>query len=46
MVEGWVREAGEDCTIDFFTKNVKSPVVCTDDTDPWWSAFSGACHKQ
>ena len=42
----WAKEAGEDCTISFFAKNVKSPVVCTDDSDPWWRAFSSACAKQ
>ena len=42
----WAKEAGEDCTISFHAKNVKSPVVSTDDSDPWWRAFSSACAKQ
>ena len=45
-VKQWAKEAGEDCTITFHAKNVKSPVVCTDDSDPWWRAFSSGCAKQ
>ena len=45
-VRGWVKEAGEDCTIEFFAKNCKSPVVSTEVNDPWWRAFAAAADKQ
>ena len=43
MIQGWAREAGEDCTVEFRIRASKSPVVSTDESDPWWRAFSSAC---
>ena len=45
-VRGWVKEAGEDCTIEFFGKSNKSPVVSTEVNNPWWRAFTDAADKQ
>ncbi len=46
MIQGWAREAGEDCTVEFRIRDCKSPVMCTDDSDPWWRAFSSACTQR
>ena len=45
MIQGWMDEAGEGCTIDFYQKSPKFPMTSTDDSDPWWRAFSSACQK-
>jgi len=46
MIKGWMKEAGDDCTLEFRHQAGKSPVVSTDESDPWWRAFSSACKKQ
>ncbi len=46
MIQGWAREAGEDCTVEFRIRDSKSPVVSTDESDPWWRAFSSACKQR
>ena len=46
MVRGWLDEAGEDCTLKFIQRSPKYPMTSTEDSDPWWKAFSAACAKQ
>ena len=46
MVQGWLDEAGEGCTLKFIQESPKYPMTSTDDSDPWWRAFSTTCDKQ
>ena len=46
MVEGWMKEAGEGCTLSMVDKNPKFPTTSTDPSDPWWKAFSSACERK
>ena len=46
MVQGWLDEAGEGCTLKRLITDPKYPMTPTDDTDPWWKAFTTACVKQ
>ncbi|CAI7988732.1 Aminoacylase-1 [Geodia barretti] len=45
MVQGWLDEAGEGCTLKFIQESPKYPMTSTDDSDPWWRAFSTTCDK-
>ena len=46
MVQGWLDEAGEGCVLKCLQRSPKLPMTSTEDSDPWWSAFSSACKKQ
>ena len=46
MVQGWLDEAGEGCTLKYLQSSPKIPMTPTNDSDPWWKAFSTACDKQ
>ena len=46
MVQGWLDEAGEGCTLRLIQESPKYPMTPTEDSDPWWKAFSTACDKQ
>ncbi|XP_048953842.1 aminoacylase-1 isoform X3 [Canis lupus dingo] len=43
QLQGWCQAAGDGVTFDFAQKWTESRVTSTDDSDPWWAAFSGAC---
>uniref|UniRef100_A0A8C7AB17 N-acyl-aliphatic-L-amino acid amidohydrolase n=1 Tax=Neovison vison TaxID=452646 RepID=A0A8C7AB17_NEOVI len=43
QLQGWCRAAGEGVTFEFAQKWTEPRVTSTDDSDPWWAAFSGAC---
>lgn len=45
MVQGWLDEAGEGCTLKFIQESPKYPMTSTDDSDLWWRAFSTTCDK-
>lgn len=42
QLQGWCRAAGEGVTFEFAQKWTESRVTSTDDSDPWWAAFSEA----
>ena len=46
MIQGWMDEAGDGCTMEVVQLNPKFPMTSTEDSDPWWRAFSTACNKQ
>ncbi|KAM9132919.1 aminoacylase-1 isoform 1-T2 [Pangshura tecta] len=39
----WCRAAGEGVTYKFYQKYMDQTVTCTEESDPWWKAFSEAC---
>ncbi|XP_055301120.1 aminoacylase-1-like isoform X2 [Sitodiplosis mosellana] len=41
MIRGWVKEAGNDVTVDI-VKGVKAPATPVDDSNPYWTAFKKA----
>uniref|UniRef100_A0A673T9R0 N-acyl-aliphatic-L-amino acid amidohydrolase n=1 Tax=Suricata suricatta TaxID=37032 RepID=A0A673T9R0_SURSU len=41
QLQGWCQAAGEGVTFEFAQKWTESRVTSTDDSDPWWAAFSG-----
>uniref|UniRef100_A0A665THG6 N-acyl-aliphatic-L-amino acid amidohydrolase n=1 Tax=Echeneis naucrates TaxID=173247 RepID=A0A665THG6_ECHNA len=43
QIKQWCKEAGEDITYKFAQKHMNQDVTSTEESDPWWSAFSGAC---
>ncbi|KAJ6649052.1 Aminoacylase-1 [Pseudolycoriella hygida] len=42
MIERWCEEAGGNIKIIYQSKDPKSPVTATDDTNPFWIAFKNA----
>ena len=46
MVQQWLDEAGEGCSLKLIQKNPAFPMTSTKQSDPWWSAFESACNKQ
>lgn len=46
MVQGWLDEAGEGCTLETVQASPRFPLTSTENSDPWWRAFSSACNKQ
>ena len=46
MIQGWLDNVGDGCTLKIIQQNPKFPMTSTDDTDPWWKAFESACEKQ
>ncbi|PKK20415.1 aminoacylase 1 [Columba livia] len=43
QVAAWCRDAGDGVTYEFFQKCMDQNVTSTEESDPWWKAFSGAC---
>ncbi|XP_065742262.1 aminoacylase-1 isoform X5 [Phocoena phocoena] len=43
QLQGWCQAAGEGVTFEFAQKWTEPRVTSTDDSDPWWAAFSGVC---
>ncbi|XP_008055992.1 aminoacylase-1 isoform X3 [Carlito syrichta] len=43
QLQGWCQAAGEGVTFEFAQKWTKPRVTPTDDSNPWWKAFSRAC---
>ena len=43
QLQRWCQEAGEGVTFEFAQKFTEPRMTPTDDSDPWWAAFSGAC---
>ncbi|TRZ01132.1 hypothetical protein DNTS_007855 [Danionella cerebrum] len=43
QIKVWCREAGEDVTYDFAQKHMDQNFTSTDESDPWWHAFSSTC---
>uniref|UniRef100_A0AAY3ZY80 N-acyl-aliphatic-L-amino acid amidohydrolase n=1 Tax=Denticeps clupeoides TaxID=299321 RepID=A0AAY3ZY80_9TELE len=43
QIKRWCREAGEDVTYEFAQKHMNQTVTSTDESDPWWHAFSCTC---
>uniref|UniRef100_A0A8C2P593 N-acyl-aliphatic-L-amino acid amidohydrolase n=1 Tax=Capra hircus TaxID=9925 RepID=A0A8C2P593_CAPHI len=43
QLQDWCQAAGEGVTFEFAQKWTEPQVTPTDDSDPWWAAFSGAC---
>ncbi|XP_036850833.1 aminoacylase-1 isoform X2 [Manis javanica] len=41
QLQGWCQAAGEGVTFEFVQKWTEPRVTSTDDSDPWWAAFSG-----
>ncbi|XP_053377243.1 aminoacylase-1-like [Mercenaria mercenaria] len=42
-IKTWCAEAGEDVKYEFAQKGVDQTLTSTDESDPWWKAFSTAC---
>ncbi|KAE8611971.1 hypothetical protein XENTR_v10012655 [Xenopus tropicalis] len=40
QLESWCRAAGENVTLEFYTKTMIQKVTSTNDSNPWWKAFS------
>uniref|UniRef100_H3DB38 N-acyl-aliphatic-L-amino acid amidohydrolase n=1 Tax=Tetraodon nigroviridis TaxID=99883 RepID=H3DB38_TETNG len=45
QIKAWCKEAGEDVTYEFAQKHMNQNMTSTEETDPWWRAFSGACRE-
>ncbi|XP_056129624.1 aminoacylase-1A-like isoform X1 [Lampris incognitus] len=43
QIKLWCEEAGEGITYEFAQKHMSQGMTSTDDTDPWWNAFSITC---
>uniref|UniRef100_A0A8D1USX1 N-acyl-aliphatic-L-amino acid amidohydrolase n=2 Tax=Sus scrofa TaxID=9823 RepID=A0A8D1USX1_PIG len=41
QLQSWCQAAGEGVTFEFVQKWMETQVTSTDDSDPWWAAFSG-----
>ncbi|XP_014648159.1 PREDICTED: aminoacylase-1 isoform X2 [Ceratotherium simum simum] len=41
QLQSWCQAAGEGVTFEFVQKFTEPRVTSTDDSDPWWAAFSG-----
>ncbi|KGL98235.1 Aminoacylase-1, partial [Charadrius vociferus] len=39
----WCRGAGDGVTYEFIQKYMDQHVTSTEESDPWWKAFSGVC---
>lgn len=44
-IKTWIKNAGEGISYEFTQKADTPQLTSTEDTDPWWKAFSGACKK-
>lgn len=42
-LRGWCQAAGPGVTFEFVQKWTEPRMTSTDDSDPWWAAFSGVC---
>uniref|UniRef100_A0A8C2C2W2 N-acyl-aliphatic-L-amino acid amidohydrolase n=1 Tax=Cyprinus carpio TaxID=7962 RepID=A0A8C2C2W2_CYPCA len=42
-IKAWCKEAGEDVTYDFAQKHMDQNFTSTEESDPWWHAFSSTC---
>ncbi|XP_019736210.1 aminoacylase-1A isoform X1 [Hippocampus comes] len=45
MIQGWCKEAGDDVTYDFAQKHMNQNMTSTQESDPWWNAFSQTCKE-
>uniref|UniRef100_A0A3P8UJD2 Aminoacylase 1 n=1 Tax=Cynoglossus semilaevis TaxID=244447 RepID=A0A3P8UJD2_CYNSE len=43
QIRRWCQEAGEDVTYKFAQKHMNQNITSTEESDPWWTAFSTAC---
>ncbi|XP_054243187.1 aminoacylase-1 [Indicator indicator] len=43
QLASWCRGAGDGVTYEFHQKCMDQHVTSTEDSDPWWKAFSGVC---
>uniref|UniRef100_G3SWU1 N-acyl-aliphatic-L-amino acid amidohydrolase n=1 Tax=Loxodonta africana TaxID=9785 RepID=G3SWU1_LOXAF len=43
QLQGWCQAAGEGITFEFAQKWMEPRITGTDNSDPWWAAFSGVC---
>ncbi|XP_062441230.1 aminoacylase-1 isoform X2 [Rhea pennata] len=43
QVAVWCRAAGDGVTYEFIQKCMDQHVTSTEESDPWWRAFSGVC---
>uniref|UniRef100_A0A8C9FJ78 N-acyl-aliphatic-L-amino acid amidohydrolase n=1 Tax=Pavo cristatus TaxID=9049 RepID=A0A8C9FJ78_PAVCR len=43
QVAAWCRAAGDGVTYEFHQKCMDQHVTSTEESDPWWKAFSGVC---
>nr|XP_009940795.1 PREDICTED: aminoacylase-1 [Opisthocomus hoazin] len=43
QVAAWCRGAGDGVTYEFHQKCLDQHITSTEEADPWWKAFSGAC---
>uniref|UniRef100_A0A667XX24 N-acyl-aliphatic-L-amino acid amidohydrolase n=1 Tax=Myripristis murdjan TaxID=586833 RepID=A0A667XX24_9TELE len=43
QIKQWCKEAGEGITYEFAQKHMNQNVTSTEDSDPWWNAFSTTC---
>uniref|UniRef100_UPI000EF455AA aminoacylase-1 n=1 Tax=Ciona intestinalis TaxID=7719 RepID=UPI000EF455AA len=45
QLKDWCEAAGEGVTYEFIHKVKRGATTCTDDTNPWWAAFTTAVKK-
>ncbi|KAM9186174.1 aminoacylase-1 isoform 1-T3 [Dugong dugon] len=43
QLQDWCQAAGDGVTFEFTQKWMEPRITSTDNSDPWWAAFSGAC---
>ncbi|XP_032996549.1 aminoacylase-1 isoform X2 [Lacerta agilis] len=43
QLTAWCRAAGEGVSYEFHQKYTDQSVTSTEESDPWWKAFSGTC---
>ncbi|XP_036415205.1 aminoacylase-1-like [Colossoma macropomum] len=43
QIKAWCAEAGEGITYEFAQKFMHQNTTSTEDSDPWWKAFSSTC---
>ncbi|XP_075430342.1 aminoacylase-1 isoform X2 [Ascaphus truei] len=45
QIESWCKAAGDQVTWEFHQKCMNQTVTSTDESDPWWKAFSTPCRE-
>lgn len=46
LVESWIADAGEGCTLEFAVKTPHYRNTPVDDTNPWWKNMAEVCGKR
>nr|XP_039268267.1 aminoacylase-1-like [Styela clava] len=45
-ITSWCKEAGDDVTFEFLSKNKNQKTTSTKEDNPWWTAFAGVLQRR